>query len=99
MFSRWFLNRAFNAQPIAHNRNFAEGHAGLRHAKRTRVHAEKQHLLWLRREFVYVLRVRLSRVLQRIINMTDRLRETQAIYRAYEIAGGDEHRRVRRISC
>ena len=40
MFARRPRDRLSNAQPITHRRHLAEGHAGLHHPERTRVHAQ-----------------------------------------------------------
>ena len=41
--ARRLLDRRLDAEPVAHVRDLAEGHARLRHAEGARVHAEEEH--------------------------------------------------------
>ena len=66
-------------QPIARSCDLAEGHAGLHHAERAGVHAQKNHPLPAAAIPAEIFRMRRPRVSQRIINVRDRRLEFQPV--------------------
>jgi len=81
MFVRGPANFCFNLEPIAHGRDLAKWDAGLRHAERTRVHAEKQNALLVARVTAQINLVRGPGVIERVVNVRDRRREDEFAYR------------------
>jgi len=79
-----------DAQPIADRRNFAEGNAGLDHAERAGVHAEKDDPLGTAAEPAQIFLVRGPGVGERIVNVRDRRREFQATDLVGKFAGGGD---------
>jgi ABC-type nickel/cobalt efflux system permease component RcnA len=61
----------FNLHPVAHGRNFAEGHAGLHHAERTGIHSEENNALGCVRERAQVGFVPCPGVIERVVNKSD----------------------------
>lgn len=80
VFGRRFSDRGFDAQPVAHGRDLAEGHAGLRHAERAGIHAEKDDALPRGAIFSDVNFVRGPCVIERVVNVRDRRGKLQAIH-------------------
>src|SRR6185369_5865431 len=72
----------------AHGGDFAERHAGLDHAERTRVHAEKQHALAATGITPEVRLVRRPGVRERIVNVRHGRRESKPAGFVAETLGG-----------
>ena len=79
--SRMFESRAvdggLDSHPIAHRGNLAKGHAGLRHAKRSRVHSQKDDFFPRCPKTPQVYLVGFPRINERVIDVNDRLGEAK----------------------
>ena len=91
VFAARFANRRRDAHPGANGANFAKGHAGLHHAERSGVHAEKDHPFVAVGKLLQVRLVRGPRVIERIIDVCDRGREFDAVNDSAEFARGFYH--------
>ena len=76
-----FIDLRFNAKPIAHCRDLAEGNSSLRHAERAGIHPEKDHALRAIPVTPHINFVRAPRVIERVVNVRDRRSELQFINR------------------
>ena len=72
-------NGGINADPVAHSGHFAKGHAGLRHAKGARVHAEKNDFLLSAAGQLQVLLMRGPRVIERVVDILDGLGKSERV--------------------
>ena len=63
------LHFAFDAQVVAHHAHVTEGHAGLHHAERPRVHTHQQHAAALSAIALEVGLVRRARVDERVVDV------------------------------
>ena len=70
-----------DAQPITDGCDFAEGHSGLHHAKRARVHPQKDHSLWAAAEFPQIGLMRIPSVEQWVIDIRNWVGKFQFIHR------------------
>ncbi len=95
MFARWLSDGNFDAEPIAHRRDFAERHAGLRHAERAGVHAKKQDALGAGAKFFQIGGVSRPGVAQRVIDVGNGGRETKLFNFIAESLGGLDKRLAR----
>jgi hypothetical protein len=73
-----FRNSPGYSQPVPDRIDFAEGHSGLHHSKRARIHAEEDNPLWALRELLDVMFVRFPGVLERVVDVGDRGSEAEA---------------------
>ena len=86
-------NERENVQPVPHRRDFAERHAGLRHAERAGIHAEKHDALFSAAVFLKIEFVRRAGVVQRVADVRDRRLECQLVHRRRKFPrGGGEGR-------
>ena len=69
----------FDPKPIAHGCNLTKRDAGLRHAERTGVHAEKQDALSGVRIAAQIHLVCGPGVIERVVNVHDRRRESEFV--------------------
>lgn len=77
MLVRWTTDFGANPQPVSHCSDLSERHPGLRHSKRTRIHAEKQDAFAATTVTSQIRLVPGPGVIERIVNMRDRLGETK----------------------
>ena len=77
-----------NSHPVAHRRHFAEGDAGLRHAPRAGIDADKQNALAGGGVFLQIHAMRLAGVDKRMIHMRHRRTECHAPAGGGERIGG-----------
>src|SRR5580765_5458182 len=91
MFPPWFVNGRLDVHPIADRADLAEGHARLGHAKRSGIHAEKDHPLAAVGKLPKVRLVAAPRITERIINVCDGRREFDAVNSIAEFACGSDH--------
>jgi len=72
-------DRTIDAEPVPHQADFPERHADLRHAPGARIHAEKHDPLSPASELPQVLFMSLARVDQRVVDISRRFTEVQAV--------------------
>jgi len=77
-----------DAEPIAHGRDFTEGHSGLCHAERPGIHPKKKHALAGISVLAEVGFVRGPGVIQWIVDVRNRGSETQAVNGIAKAFGG-----------
>ncbi|MBL68366.1 MAG: hypothetical protein CMO74_07955 [Verrucomicrobiales bacterium] len=91
MFTGGFADGGIDADPIAHSGHLAKGHTRLRHAEGAGVHPEENNFLWGAAGQTKVLLVRGPRVVERVVNVLDRLSERERITGGTQLArGGDD---------
>ena len=91
MLVAWTANNGVNFHPIAHGGDFSKWDAGLHHAKRAGIHAQKHHALARVAEAPQILFMRGPGVIQRVVNVRDRLGKAQAVHsRGKFLRGGNE---------
>src|SRR5262245_23211210 len=70
---RWrFVDQCFNAEPLTHRLDFAEGYASLDHSEWSRVHPKEHDAFWTATKPSQVRLVPRPCILQRVVNMRDR---------------------------
>lgn len=85
MFDGRFFDGSYYLEPVAHEVDFAEGDAGLRHAEGPGVHAEKKDFLGRGGIFLEVEMGGFSGVLQGVVDVGDLGGEGQGVYRFCEL--------------
>jgi hypothetical protein len=95
MFVRRLVDLCVDAEPVAHGRDLTEGHAGLRHSERTRIHPHKQNPFPAVAVAAQIQLVRAPGVIQRVVNVRDRRRKAQRVGRIAQALCRSDQRVVR----
>ena len=77
MFPGRFPDGGINADPIAHGRHFTKRHTGLRHAKRSRVHAQENDSFFTISRKPQILLVGRPGIVERVVNVSDNTSKVQ----------------------
>ncbi len=96
VFVFWFFDGSVDVEKIACCGNFAEGDAGLCHAPRPGVHAQEQYAFGRVGELFEVLLMGGPGVVERVIDMRDRVREGEFVHISAEGFGGVDDALVER---
>jgi len=78
VFGVWLFHRAGDAHPVSHVWDFTKRNAGLSHAIRSGIHAEKEDLLGSTSEVLEVVAMTIPGVFERVVYVCDGGRELQA---------------------
>lgn len=90
MLRRWWVDFRRDPQPVAYGGDLAEGDAGLHHAERPRVHAEKENTFATAAKFLKVRFVRCPCVIERVVNVRSGSREFQTRDGIAQFAGCED---------
>ena len=82
------INCGFNSEPIAHSSDLSERDSGLHHAKRTGIRPEKDHPFGTVGITPQICFVRGPGVIERVINVRNRRRESELAHCPPEFLGG-----------
>ena len=85
---RRFVYRCFDAHPVTHRLDLAEGHPRLHHAERTGVHAEKDNAFATRAVAAQILLVRCPGIVERVIDMAHRRGKAHRRQHCRQFLGG-----------
>lgn len=77
----------FDFHPVAHSIDFAERHTGLDHAERAGIHSQKHDALAAATGMAKISLVRAPRVIERIVNVRNRLFEPKPVHASAELPG------------
>ena len=91
VFAGGFPDVGINAEPIAGDGDFTEGHAGLRHAEGAGVHAEKHDALRCGAAEVDVLFVRGPCVVEGVVHVGHGIGEGEGVANRAQVAGGVDY--------
>ena len=91
VFAYGFADGGIDAEPIAGGDDFAEGHAGLRHAEGSGVHAEKYDALRCGAGEVEVLLMRRPCVVERVVHVGHGIGEGEGVAGRAQVTGGSDY--------
>ena len=80
-------DRLLDFEPVPHRPNFAERHASLHHAERAGIHSQKHDALAAATGMAKISLVRAPRVIERIVNVRNRLFEPKPVHASAELPG------------
>ena len=99
MLVRRTANFCFDAEPVAYGRDLAERDAGLHHAERAGIHAEKQDAFTTVRVTLQIRLMRSPGVFERVVNVRDRRSEAEFVHcRAQTLSGANQRTAGRRFA-